>query len=352
MWLWAALGCGPGGGPIGDPACGAGRLCVQAGVPGLGGTHGDDWPARETWLYQPQDVTPVAGGFYVADTNNHVVRWFDDDGEGGVVAGSGFPDFGDGGPARLEELHGPVMWVADPTGADTGWIAVPAHHRIARWTGDVIDYPYGLGAAGFSGDGGPASEGGFDRPAALAFDEEGALYVADRMNQVVRRIDPDGTLSTVAGVPGEPGYAGDGGPADEALLRAPWPTAQAAANRIAVAGGRLWIADTGNGAIRVVDLDTGLIDTLADGLTEPHDVVVAPDGAVFVSDTGAGCVRRIAPDGASAPVVGRCGAPGPVVDGAPLSRARLGRPTGLALGPDGALWITDEQHHVVVRVGP
>lgn len=350
MWLWMTLACGPELAP--DEGCGTGRLCVVAGVPGLGGARGDEWPATETWLYQPEGLTPAAGGFYVADTNNHVVRWFGDDGSARVVAGSGFPDFGNGGPARLEPLHGPVMVVPDPADPATLWIALPAHHQIGRLRDGIVDYPYGTGDPWFSGDGGPAALAEFDRPAALAFDEDGAMYVADRMNQVVRRIDPDGTVATIAGTPGEPGDSGDGGPADQARLNAPYTTAQAAANRIAVADGRLWIADTGNGAIRVVDLGSGVITTAVDGLDQPYDVQVDVEGGVWISETGAGCVRRLDPDGSLATVAGHCGDPGPISDGAPLAEALLGRPTGLALGPDGALWITDEQHHVVLRAGP
>lgn len=384
--LVAALGCAePTDRPVDllDPGagCEVGAACVVAGVPGMAGDLPDGRSAIATWLYQPQDVTPALDGFYVADTNNHVVRWVDavgDDGVATVIAGSGYPDFGTGGLAVDEPLHTPCAIVPDPFDPDTLWIAVPDGHRIARLRGVVdgdgdghgdgdgpwIDYPYGVGDAGFDGDGGPAALALFNRPASLAFDAAGALYVADRMNQVVRRIDPvDGTVRTVVGVPGVRGYAGDGGPADEALLNAPVGSERDPGNRIAIAGEpgheRLLIADTGNGALRSVDLSAApggphpepfTITTLAAGLSSPHDVAVAADGAILVSETGAACVRRVAPDGAVSTVIGVCGAPGQTVPDALATEVQLTMPTGIAADADGGVWVTDIVNNVVVWV--
>lgn len=339
-------------------ACEPGAACVVAGVPGMAGDLSDGRDAIATWLYQPQDVTLAADGFYVADTNNHVVRWVDavgNDGVATVIAGSGYPDFGTGGLALDEPLHTPCAVVPDPLEPDTLWIAVPDGHRIARLRDGVIDYPYGLGDPGFDGDGGPAALALFDRPASLAFDAAGALYVADRMNQVIRRIDPvDTTVSTVVGVPGVSGYAGDGGPAGEALLNAPIGSERDPGNRIVIAGDpgeqRLLIADTGNGAVRAVDLASGVITTLASGLASPHDVAVTADGAILVSETGAACVRRIAPDGTVSTVVGVCGVPGQTVPDVVATAAKLRLPTGVAVDPDGGVWVTDIANNVVVWV--
>jgi hypothetical protein len=350
-WWWMGCAATPEG-VGGEGACGPGEACVVAGVPGIGGNHGDGKPADETWLFQPQDVTPVEDGFYVGDANNHVVRWVGEDGIATIVAGSGFPGFGYGGPALAEQLHGPVMVVLDPDRADTLWIALPDHNQVGRLRGDRVDYPYGTGEGWFSGDGGPASEAQFDRPSSLAFDDEGAMYVSDRMNQVVRRIGPSGVVTTIAGTPGVLGYGGDGGPATAALLSAPYPTERDPGNRIDVRGDRLVIADTGNGAIREVDLATGIIATLVEGLDAPHDVAIDVDGSVVVSDTGAGCVRRVAPNGALSTVVGVCGEPGVVEHGAVATEARLGLPTGVAIGPDGSVWLADMDLDVIVRVAP
>lgn len=348
--LW--IGCAEPPPAAPETPCGPGDVCRMAGVPGVPGWGADGAPAVRTWLYQPQGVTPVDGGFYVADTNNHVVRFVDADGVATVVAGSGFPDFGQGGPAVHETLHGPVGVAPDPDDPATVWIALPDHHRVGRLRDGWIDYPYGVGTEWFSGDGGPASEAEFDRPASLGFDADGAMFVADRMNQVVRRIDPDGTIDTIAGVPGVAGYAGDGGPATDALLNAPANAERDPGNRLVLAGRRLVVADTGNDVVREVDLDTGLITTLTSGFLAPHDVAFAPDGTLVVSDTGVGCVRRIHPDGAVSDVLGRCGEPGVYEPGlAPLDTP-LGWPTGVAVDREGAVWVADAGNQVVLRVAP
>jgi sugar lactone lactonase YvrE len=244
------------------------------------------------------------------------------------------------------------MAVPDPDHPETLWLALPDHHQVGRLRRERIDYPHGTGESWFSGDGGPASEARFSRPSSLAFDDVGAMYVSDRMNQVVRRIGPDGVVTTVAGVPGSLGYAGDGGPATEALLSAPYATERDPGNRVDVRGQRLVLADTGNDAVREVDLASGIITTLAGGFDRPHDVAIDADGSVVVADTGAACVRRIGADGARTVVAGVCGEPGEIRSGTPALRAHLGMPTGVAIGPDGAVWVADVDLDVIVRVEP
>ncbi|HEX4932101.1 MAG TPA: hypothetical protein VFV33_02910, partial [Gemmatimonadaceae bacterium] len=204
--------------------------------------------------------------------------------------------------------------------------------------------------AGYAGDGGPVVLAQFDRPTSIVFgDEPGELYVSDRMNQVVRRID-EGTIASVVGTPQVAGYAGDGGPAAEALLNAPPDTLWDPASRIDRAGERLVIADTGNGVVREVDLATGTIVTLSDAFTAPHDVEIAPDGTVYVADIADGCVRAIDPDGGVTDVVGTCGELGTFVDGVDARDARFEVLAGIDLSPDGDLYLADAWNHVIVRV--
>jgi hypothetical protein len=333
------------------PSCAeAGVACVVAGISGRAGLTADGRPAVETMLYQPQDATPTAdGGFWIADFNNHVVREVGADGIARVRVGTGFPSAGEGGPALEEPIKFPSMAAPDPVDAGVMWIAIPGLHELARLEDGWLELPYGVPQAGYAGDGGPVAFAQFAYPSSIAFGDDGALYVSDRMNQVVRRIR-DGTIETVVGTPLTEGFAGDGGPADEALLSAPIDDQLDPGNRLDVRGARLVIADTGNDVVREVDLATSQIRTLADGFVEPHDVVIADDGTVYVADTGEACVRAIDPDGGVAIVAGTCGEPGPFESELPATEARFQAPTGVALGPDGALWITDSGSHVVVRV--
>ncbi|HUH03210.1 MAG TPA: hypothetical protein VML75_14535, partial [Kofleriaceae bacterium] len=99
---------------------------------------------------------------------------------------------------------------------------------------------------GYSGDGGPALEATLYNPVDLALGDDGTLYFTDVYNHCVRAIDTGGTIRTVAGVCGQPGTRGDGGPATEALLKRPYG--------VEIDGNKLYIADTGNNVIRAITL--------------------------------------------------------------------------------------------------
>jgi hypothetical protein len=331
--------------PASPPVAGCGGLQIVAGIVGSAGFGEDASPAADTWLFFPQDVTVAADGtWWIADYNNHVLREVDRDGIARVVVGSGFPAGGYGGPALDEPLDHPTMALPDPDDDGILWFAATGNHRIGRLDRGAswVEFPYGTGFQGFEGDGGPAVEAAFWRPSSLAFDDLGSMYISDRMNQVIRAIDSDGTVRTAVGTPGVAGYAGDDGPATEALLNAPAQTETDPGNRLDVRGARLVIADTGNDAVREVDLVSGTIRTLATGFSEPHDVAIGPDGTVYVADSANACVRAI--DDEVRTVAGVCGEPGEPADGA------LAYPTGVDVDEHGVVWIADRDNHVIVRV--
>ena len=330
-----------------------GVLCVVAGVPGEAGLGEDGVAATATRLYLPQDVTVARDGtWWIADYNNHVIREVGGDGAAHLVAGSGFPGGGQGGPALAEPMDHPTMVLPDPVDPDVLWIAATGNHRVGRLSraDGVIAFPYGTGEAAFAGDGGPASRASFHRPSSVAFDRDGAMLVSDRMNQVVRRIGVDGTVTTVVGTPLVSGYAGDGGPASEALLNAPADTEMDPGNRLDLRDDRLALADSGNGAVRVVDVRDGTITTALNGLDRPHDVAIGADGTIYVADTGAGCVRALSPTGDAVVVAGRCGEPGPATAEVDAMDATLDYPCGVFVDERGFLWIADTHNHVVRRV--
>lgn len=330
-----------------------GVLCVVAGLPGEAGLGQDGVEATATRLYLPQDVTVARDGtWWIADYNNHVIREVGSDGTARVIAGSGFPGGGQGGPALAEPMDHPTMVLPDLVDPDVLWIAATGNHRIGRLSrrAGVITFPYGTGEAAFSGDGGPASTASFHRPSSVAFDRDGAMVVSDRMNQVVRRVGVDGTVTTVVGTPLESGYAGDGGPASAALLNAPADTETDPGNRLDLREGQLALADSGNGVVRVVDMMNGTITTALDGLDRPHDVAIGRDGTIFVADTGAACVRALPPTGGAAIVAGRCHEPGPATAEIDATDATLDYPCGVFVDERGFLWIADTHNHVIRRV--
>ncbi len=161
----------------------------------------------------------------------------------GVVGVDG--DEGDGGPAS-EALFIQLDGVA-VSAEDVIYVSDSIGNRVRKIEGGIITTVAGTGEAELSGDGGPGTEAGLHWPTALELDDEGNLLIVDTFNHAVRRLAVDGTLTTLAGT-GSAGYSGDGGPASEAQLNMPFGVARAA-------DGALYIGDRGNYRIRRVDPD-------------------------------------------------------------------------------------------------
>ena len=237
------------------------RLGVVTTVAGNGyaGSSGDGGPAREASLNTPHGVAvDNRGHVFIADSPNHRIRMVDlATGTIRTVAGTGQEGFGgDGGPATAARLNRPRFLIVAPDGSLL--IADTANYRVRRVDpSGIITTIAGSGEWGYSGDGGPATAARLDDPRGLALDEAGNLYVSNAEGSPVpsvRRIDPAGIITTVAG--GRPaGFSGDGGPAVQARLHEP--------RSIAVWDSTLYIADSMNDRIRAVDLRSGVIRTVA-----------------------------------------------------------------------------------------
>jgi len=223
-----------------------------------------------------------------------------------------------------------------------------------------IDTVAGVGAPGYSGDRGPAVDAHLQRPTAVAVDAKGNIYIADYRNSRIRKVDPKGIISTVAGnwQNYAPPLIGDGGPAIAAQLRHPYG--------VAVGGqGEIYIADQRGNRVRMVSA-TRKIQTIAghgrasgpqgDGgpakrasLAGPNDVAIDGDGLVYIADAGHHAVRRIGADGIITTFAG-AGAPGFSGDGGPAAAAGLRHPSALSFDIHGNLYIADFGNHAVRRV--
>jgi sugar lactone lactonase YvrE len=254
-----------------------------------------------------------------------------------TVAGNGSAGFsGDGGPATAARLNGPVDVAVGPDGSL--YIADRLNNRVRRVGVDgIITTVVGNEGAGNSGDGGPASAARIRGPEGIAFGPDGSLYIADNSNNRVRRIGPDGIITTVAGN-GSSGYNGDGIPAVSAQLRG--------LSGLAVgADGSLYIPEFANLRVRRVGSD-GLITTVAGngsqfcGFTEggratdgcllgPQDVAVGSDGSLYIADPiilgGGDRIYRVGVDGIINTVAGGGQFLNPQ-DGVPALTATLERP--------------------------
>jgi sugar lactone lactonase YvrE len=210
-----------------------------------GGAPGDGGPATSATLSNPQGVAvDAAGNLYIADSQDYAIRMVNVSGTINTVAGNGSPgSSGDGGPATSAQIG----YVAGLTVDAGGNIYIGDHdnNRVRKITPNgIITTVAGNGSNGFSGDGGPATDAQFSGPQGVSVDRVGNLYLGDWGNQRIRKVTPSGTVTTVAGN-GTPGFAGDGGPATNAELAGPVGVA-------VDASGNVYIADFGNNRIRKI----------------------------------------------------------------------------------------------------
>ena len=353
-----------------------GSICTWAGTGGPG-WEGDSQPLLLSKFYWPVDVTVTpAGDTYVLDWNNHRVRQVMEDETLLTVIGSDF--VGDGpydesdqvAPGALGTtvlLNHPTQMIPLPDGTLllTAW----HNHKLRTYdpaTGLVMVI-CGAGA-GFEGDGGKAREALLSQPSQTVLGPHGGLYILDQRNQRIRRIAADGTISTVVGT-GEPGFAGDGGLPLEAQLHLPAGSNPQPAGSLAFGpAGRLYISDSLNNRIRVVDFDNDRIDTFAgtgdrgfsgDGgsalsatFDNPRDLLFTRDGRLLIADELNHRIQAIDLDTGIVSTVAGNGVAGISGDGGPAVSASLNRPAGIAEDAMGRLIIADTYNHRIRRVNP
>jgi uncharacterized protein (TIGR03437 family) len=328
-------------------------VTTLAGTRGAGGAGGENVPGVESQLWSPETVAvDAAGNVCVADRGNHTVRKITPAGVITTVAGTGQVGAGgDGGRATAAELNQPGGLAFDSAG--NLYIADSENHRVRRVTPDgIISTFAGTGQEGYGGDGGPALQARFRLPVGLAFDAAGNLFIADAGNNRVRRVTPGGTVSTVAGR-NVGGFSGDGGPALDAQLNFPTAVAFDPA-------GHLYISDTSNHCVRRVDKETGVITTYAgvggspgyeefgNRLNQPGGIAFNQEGVLFICDQFNDVVTLRRTSGGLATVVGNWRTS--QEDFGALYTVRLSRPAGVAVDAAGNVVIADTGNHRVLRV--
>ena len=293
---------------------------------------------------------------FIADVSNHEVRKISVNGVISRVAGTGVQgSTGDGGSATSATLNSPQGVTVDSAGnlyvADTG------NHKIrlvSALTGNITTLA-GTGSAAYSGDLGQATAAGLSAPSGVFWSTSGVLYVADTGNSVIRTIGlQSGKIQTFAGN-GNAGSNGDGGSAAVAQLQRPQGVAVDSA-------GNVYIADSGNNRIRVVNA-SGIISTVAgqqgggfngDGpavnaeLNGPSGVSVDSSGAVYVADTANNRIRVIY--GGQIITVAGSGAAASTGDGASSAVAALNNPSGVVLDSVGNVYIADTANNEIRKI--
>ena len=268
----------------------------------------------------------------------------------------GYP--GDGGPAASALLSEPFMCAFDSVG--NLYLAEAMNHcirRVDRATGVIVTIA-GTGAEGYSGDGGPATGATFNQPYSLQVAANGDIYVVDRLNYVIRRIDvATGIITTVAGT-GESGYGGDGGPGTSAQFREP--------NDCFLDGkGGLLIADVQDQRIRRLDLASGIITTFAgngakersgDGrpateasILGARAVCMDSAGNTYIAEREGNGIRMVDAGGVMSTLAGT-GEFGYGGDGGPAFIATWGGPKAIRCDHAGNVLVVDTENHAIRRI--
>ncbi len=352
-----------------------GAITTVAGT-GEPGCAGDGGPATKARLNEPKSVTfvpgggpadappgPTAGFLYIADAENHRIRKVDlTTGVITTVAGQGTTD---AAPAPSPAVHAPEPAPADDEPDPLADPVKAKDDKVVQLADQSGTVRFLVGAAEkgrFKGDGGPAASALLNFPSAVAVDGKGTLYIADTFNHRIRIVEAStGLIRTLAGT-GAARFCGDGWPPDKYALNEPVALA------LDEQRGRLYIADLANYRVRMLELKTGVLSTCAGsggqdydgdgqpakqaGLTGPSGLALDAEGNLYIADTFCGRVRKVDVEtGLISTVAGDGteyryqGVPNEFSTG-------LARPASIALAADGTLYITDSDNHLIRKWNP
>ena len=335
-------------------------ISTTAGT-GVHGYSGDGAAANAAKLDGATAIAiDSAQSVYIADTGNSVIRKIDGiTGTISTVAGTGVAGYsGDNHSGSAAQLSLPGGVALDPVG-DRVLIADTNNHAVRALNGQgIITTLAGNGTAGYTGDGLAATSSQLSSPSGVAADTFGNIYIADKGNNVVRRISVTGVITTFAGN-GTAGYTGDGQAATSAELNAP--------SAVAVdLNGNVFIADGGNSVVREVTASTGVIATVAgtgstgysgDGqlatqalLGGPVSIALDPGGDLYIADTNNHALRFVAAQTHNITTLVGGNLSGYTGDGGSAAASRLSYPAGVALTGNGNLVIADTGNNVVRTV--
>jgi uncharacterized protein (TIGR03437 family) len=330
--------------------CGQGFTIRTVAGDGVQGFAGDNGLALNAEIFAIAGLAvDGSGNVYIADTGNCRIRKVAVNGNITTVAGTAVPGYsGDNGPAINASLSFPRGVTVDAGG--NMYIADSGNNVVRKVDNNgIITTIAGNSTAGYAGDGGPAINAALQNVSGIAFDAAGNMYLADRDNARVRKIALDGTISTFAGT-GVAGFSGDGGPAVNAQLYSP--------NALAFdLAGNLYVADSSNNAVRKIS-PAGIITTI---------VGMGPSSPAFSGDGGL-AINALAndPQGVTVDNAGnvyftdedneriRMISPAGIIttiagdgtknftgDGGPSANSEVDLPEGITLGPGGALYFVD-----------
>jgi len=310
--------------------------------------NGDNINATAASLNSPFGVAiDGVGNLYITDTGNQRIRKVTPTGTITTVAGNGVSGYwGDGGQATAAQINNPEDVAFDAAG---NMYITDVNYAVVRKisTAGIITTVAGNGTQGYSGDNAAATAAQLKYPTGLAIDAAGNFYIADYTNNVIRKVTPAGIISTVAGN-GVQGYSGDNGMATVAQLYAPRKVAIDAT-------GNLYIADAGNNVIRKVNTAGVITTFAGNGtaaysgdngqatsatLNYPAALTIDATNNLYIADDGNHVIRKVTQGGIITTFAGN-GIPSYSGDGGQAIAAAMQNPGGLALDSYGNLYIAD-----------
>ena len=322
-----------------------------------GGYRGDGGPASACEISNPNEAHfDAAGNIYIADYGNNVIRKISTTGIITTVAGSLTPGYsGDGGPATAATLHGPVDVAVDSAG--NMFIADVMNNCIRKVNAaGVISTYAGNTVGGYSGDGGSATLAELSFPTSVALDGAGNLFISDGANNCIRKVNSSGVISTIAGDTAT-GYSGDGGQATDAKLYGPEDIALDKT-------GNLYIADIGNNVVRKVNT-SGIISTVAGTggagysgdngpataaqMRYPYAVATDTAGNLYITDNSNFVIRKVDTAGIITTIAGDGGS-GYSGDGGPATAATFNNPGGVDVNRQGDVIVADFGNNVIRKI--